>query len=75
MASMQQLKDACKGEWLAIEITRREKGEPVEGNLISHSRERRDLWSTVRLEKGRTIYVTYAGPILDEGSAVAFDAI
>lgn len=74
-AEIEELKEAYSGEWLAIEITKEEQFGPVEGKLLHHCRERTDLWKKVHLEKVRRIYITYAGPLVEEGYAVAFLAV
>jgi len=72
MAKIEKLKKKYKGEWLAIEVTKEENGVSIEGNLILHTADRDKLWKEVPLWKDRAIYVTYAGPPLDEGYAAAF---
>ncbi len=75
MAAIEKLKKDYAGSWLAIEVTRYEGFEPVEGELICHSEDRRGLWEKVKLEKGRRVYIAYAGPLIEEGYAVAFYAV
>lgn len=72
MSLIAQLKEKYQGEWLAIEVIRYENHEPVEGSLLHHDKEREKLWQKVQLSPKKRIYVTYAGPLIDEGYAVAF---
>ncbi len=72
MPSISELKEKYKGEWIAIEVTKYEEHEPVEGNLLRHDKERERLWQKIQLSPGKRIYVTYAGPLIEEGYAVAF---
>lgn len=72
MPTISELKEKYKGEWLAIEVTRYENHEPVEGTLLEHDKEREKLWQKFELRKGKRVYVTYAGPLIEEGYAVAF---
>jgi len=72
MAKIAELKKKYKGEWLAIAVTKEQNGEAVEGELLLHLREREELWKQVPMSKDRIVYVTYAGPLLDEGYAAAF---
>jgi len=72
MSLIGELKQKHKDEWLAIEVTRYENHEPVEGTLLEHDKERERLWQKVQLSRGKRIYVTYAGPLIEEGYAVAF---
>ena len=75
MEIIEQMKKRYQGEWLAIEITKYEEFEPVEGNLLHHSKERAGLWRKVKLDRERPVYITYAGPFVEEGYAVAFYAV
>jgi len=72
MAKIAELKKKYKGEWLAIAVTKEVNGESVEGKLLLHTPEREELWKRVPLSRDRIVYVTYAGPPLEEGYAAAF---
>jgi len=73
MPEIEDLKSLYKGEWLAIEVTMEDASGPVEGRLIYHSTSREDVWRKIKGDR-RRIYVTYAGPLIEEGYAVAFYA-
>jgi len=72
MPTIESLKKRYKGEWLAIEVTKLSAGEPVSGRLIYHEKDRKKLWERLELASDKEIYVTYAGPLIEEGYAVAF---
>ena len=72
MLEIEVLKKKYPGEWLAIEVTEERDGEPVRGRLILHSKDRDELWRKMKLSRDREIYVTYAGPLIEKGYAVAF---
>jgi hypothetical protein len=72
MAKIKELVKKYAGEWLAIEVTEEKDGEPVKGKLLLHKRDRSELWEKVSLSKKREIYVTFAGPPIKKGYAVAF---
>jgi len=72
MAKIAELKKKYKGEWLAIAVTRVSNGEAVEGKLLLHSPDRDEVWSKVRLSRKTEVYVSFAGPPLEEGYAAAF---
>ena len=72
MARIAEIKKRYSGEWLAIAVTKEAKGEAVEGKLLLHSRNRDEVWSKVKLSKKIEVYVTFAGPPLEEGYAAAF---
>lgn len=69
---IEDLKKKYKGEWLAIEVIKERKGEPAEGKLILHEKDRENLWKKVPQWKDKLIYITYAGPPLKKGYAAAF---
>ena len=71
MTKIESLKKKYKEEWLAIEVTEEIEGKPFRGNLIYHSRDHDELWDKIAKDK-RRIYVTYAGPLIEKGYAVAF---
>ena len=72
MPRIESLKKQYTGEWLAIEVTRLSEGEPIEGRLVYHDKNRKRLWRRLDLSQHRDVYVTYAGPLIEEGYAVAF---
>lgn len=72
MPTIESLKKKYAGEWLAVEVTKLSAGEPVEGRLISHEKDRKKLWEKLELSSDKEVYVTYAGPLIEEGYAVAF---
>ena len=71
MATIQELKEWYKGEWLAIELVGDSQAEPQDGELVYHSSDHDDVWRSIKGDK-RRIYVTFAGPALAEGHAAAF---
>ncbi len=71
MATVQELKEAYKGEWLAIAVAKRGEAGIEEGELVHHSKDADEVWRRIKGDK-RKIYVTYAGPPLPEGYAAAF---
>ena len=71
MATIQQLTEAHKGEWLAIAVLRDSPSGPQDGELLYHSTDRDDVWKRIKGDR-RRVYVTYGGPPLEEGYAAAF---
>ncbi|MDI6707953.1 MAG: hypothetical protein QME47_02555 [Candidatus Thermoplasmatota archaeon] len=69
---IKDLKKRYKGEWLAIEVIKENDEGPVEGRLILHEKDRDKLWEKVKLTRGKTTYITFAGPPIEKGYAVAF---
>ena len=72
MAKVDELKKRYKDQWLAIEVTKVEDGEAVEGKLVLHSKDRDEVWKRIRLSRKKEIFVTFAGPPLEKGYAAAF---
>lgn len=71
MATIEQLKQKHQGEWLAISVLKEGEAGPDEGDLVYHSANRDEVWRRIKGDP-RKIYVTYGGPALEEGYAVAF---
>ncbi len=71
MNDIEQLKQKYDGEWLAIAVTKENVEGPSEGDLLHHSTDRKAVWKAIRGDR-RHIYVTFAGPMLEEGHAAAF---
>ena len=70
MARIKRLKEEYEGEWLAIAYSDYGTEGPSEGDLVFHSPDRRAVWRAIRGDP-RKFYVTYAGPLIDEGTAIA----
>ena len=70
MAKIEQLKEKHEGEWLAIAVLKDEGGIPTDGELLAHSLDEADVWKAIDGDP-RGIYVTYAGPLIDEDMAIA----
>jgi len=71
MPKIEELKETYKGQWLAIIVLREDPAGPQEGELLHHCETREEVWRRIRGDS-RKIYVTYAGPLLEEGYAAAF---
>jgi hypothetical protein len=70
MSNIEQLKENHDGEWLAIAVTKKNIEGPLEGDLLFRSADRGAVWRAIRGDR-RNIYVTFAGPMLEEGYAAA----
>jgi len=71
MATVQALKEAYSGEWLAIAIPEGVDVHSAEGELVFHSLDEHEVWRAIKGDR-RRIYVTYAGSLLPEGYAARF---
>jgi hypothetical protein len=71
MQPVEALKRQYQGEWLAIHVRKEGPAGPEEGELVYHARDVREVWQRLKGDR-RRIYVTYAGPLLEEGWAAAF---
>lgn len=70
MPAIQELLKEHPEEWLAIEVTEEQDGQPHAGKLIYHARDREEVWQ--KTKDRRRLYITYAGPALKKGYAAAF---
>ena len=72
MPNIKQLKEEYKGEWLAVDIKKEDITGPLEGEVVYRSKDRSEVWLRIKGDR-RRLYVTYAGPLIEEGYAVAFN--
>ena len=70
---VEELKKQYKDEWVLVEVLRvDELGQPVEVNLIAHSKNRDDVYEALRKTKATDVATFYTGEIPKKGYAVAF---
>lgn len=69
---LEDLKSTYKNEWLAIEVSKREKGIPIEGKLITHNPTKSILHADLRKRKIKDVFVVYSGPIIPLGYEAVF---
>ena len=69
---IEKIKKKYKDEWLLIKITvADEKDQPIEGELLLHSKSRDEVYEAQKDLKD-DLYITYSGELPKEGFAVAF---
>lgn len=66
--SIEELTQEHPNEWLAIEVTRANGEEPLEGVLLEHDPDFDALCQQVTLSKEKMIAFLFTGPDLPEGS-------
>ena len=75
MSSKHAIKDVMKkykNEWLLIKVTVvDDQDQPAEGEIISHSKNRDEIYDAQKKFKG-DLYITYSGKMPKKGYAVAF---
>ena len=64
---IEELKKKYKGEWLAIKITNEKEGLPIEGEIMDHDKDRKQLHEKTR--EIDDLMILYAGKIVKEGYA------
>lgn len=71
--TLKRAKENHPGEWIAF-IVKQEKDEidQLEGEVIEHDRDRRQLHSRLRERNIKSAYVTFAGPLIRPGYSVMF---
>jgi len=71
--NIEELKKKYKDEWLLIRITMaNEKDQPLEGEVILHSKNRDEIYEAQKDLK-EDLYITYSGELPKKGFAVAFN--
>lgn len=67
------VKKKYKDEWVLVEILKEDElGNPIEVEVLAHSKIRDDTYRALRNAKDKYIYHFYTGEIPKEGYAVAF---
>jgi hypothetical protein len=73
---IEEIKKRYKDEWVLVEVlTEDELREPVEVELIAHSKARDEIYEALKETKTKYTYQFYTGEIPKKGYAVAFDEI
>ena len=71
--TLEQAKTTYSEEWIAF-VVREEKDdiEKLEGEVIEHHKNRRELHRRLRERNIKNAYVTFAGPLIRPGYSVMF---
>jgi len=70
---IEEIKQQYKDEWVLIEVRQTDNlGQPTEGDVIAHSKNRDDTYATMKKTKAKDISHFYTGKIPKKGYAVAF---
>ncbi len=75
MPSIERIKADHPDTWVAVEVTRVENGEVVEGTVFLEDEDRKAIWKKVELPKideGREVFIFFTGEPLERGHAAAF---
>lgn len=73
MAEIDEIKKRYKDEWVLAEVIEKDElGQPIQVELIAHSRSRDDTYEAMRKTKAKDIVHFYTGKIPKKGYAVAF---
>lgn len=71
--NIEEIKKKHKDEWVLVEVTKcDELGQPIEGKVIAHSKNRDDTYKAMKKFAEKRTYHFYTGEIPKEGYAVAF---
>jgi len=68
--SLERVKQQFAGQWLAFLVTQETPTGELEGQLIAHNPDRRELHRELRERKVERVYITFAGPVVKPGYAV-----
>ncbi len=71
--TLEQAKKKYAGEWIAF-VVKEEKDEieKLEGEVIEHHKDRRELHKRLRERNIKNAYITFAGPLIKPGYSVMF---
>lgn len=71
--TLEEAKKKFSGEWIAFLVhEEKEELEKMEGEVIEHHRDRRELHKKLRERNVRNAYITFAGPLIKPGYSVMF---
>ena len=65
---IEEIRKRIKDEWLLIDVTKVNRyDEPLEGQLLAHSKDRDEIWQRFRENKG-DLLVEFSGEPIEEGT-------
>jgi hypothetical protein len=71
--TLEEAKEKYSGEWIAFLVTEeKEEIEKMEGEVIEHHVDRRELHKKLRQRDVKNAYITFAGPLIKPGYSVMF---
>ena len=71
--TLEQAKKTYSEEWIAFIVKEeKEDTEKLEGEVIEHHKNRRELHRRLRERNIKNAYVTFAGPLIRPGYSVMF---
>jgi hypothetical protein len=73
---LEKVRQMFKDEWVLLEVLEEDEiGQPVEVEIIGHSKSRDEIYSVLRRTKVKHVATLFAGEIPKEGYAVAFHGV
>jgi len=73
MVKVGEIKRRYKNEWVLVEVIEEDElGQPIDVELIAHSKSRDEIYNALMKTKTRYTYQFYTGEIPKKGYAVAF---
>jgi len=65
---IEEIRKRIKDEWLLIDVTKVNRyDEPLEGQLLAHTKDRDEIWQRFRENKG-DLLVEFSGEPIEEGT-------
>ena len=65
--NINDLKEKYKDEWLAIKVMNEKEGEPLEGELLDHDKDKRELYDRLMKSDVQSVFTMYSGEIIKKG--------
>ena len=73
MVKVEEIKKRYRDEWVLVEVIEEDElGQPIDVELIAHSKSRDEIYDALVETKTRYTYQFYTGEIPKKGYAVAF---
>jgi len=72
MVTVEEIKKRYRDEWVLVEVIEEDElGQPIDVELIAHSKSRDEIYDALMETKGKYTYQFYTGEIPKKGYAVA----
>ncbi|MCL0050757.1 hypothetical protein M1N22_02785 [Dehalococcoidia bacterium] len=73
MAKIEEIKKRYSNEWVLVEVIEEDElGQPIDVELVAHSKSRDEIYDALMEMKTKYTYQFYTGDIPKKGYAVAF---
>jgi len=74
MENINEIKKRFKDEWVLVEVIEKDNlNRPSKGKVITHSKNRNEIYDALKKARGKHTYQFHTGRTLERGYAAAFN--